>query len=103
MVSTATVVAATLTTCYVAYRTINPSSEYTKERVLWLSVIKQAIMDSEGRGEVEPNLIYRASKWLRYPTRAFFTVCSLAGLSKQQALRFQEDRRDKNAKKILSR
>jgi len=96
MVSTATVVAATLTTCYVAYRTINPSSEYTKERVLWLSVIKQAIMDSEGRGEIEPNLIYRATKWLRYPTRAFFTVCSLAGMSREQAVYLQEAQRQKS-------
>ena len=92
MISTTTAAAATLC-AVVAYRAINPSSEYSKERVLWLTVIKQALMDSEGRGEVEPYLIYRAKKWLRLPTKAFYTVCSLAGLSRQQAIRFQEDRR----------
>ena len=96
MVATATVVA-TLGAAFVAYRVVNPSTEFSKERVLWLSVLRQAIMDSEGRSEVEPDLIYRPSKWLRYPTRAFFTVCSLAGLSRQQAIRFQEDQRAKHA------
>ena len=96
MVATATVVA-TLGAAFVAYRVVNPSTEFSKERVLWLSVIRQCLMDAEGRSEVEPYLIYRASKWLRYPTRAFFTVCSLAGLSRQQAIRFQEDQRAKHA------
>ena len=97
MVSTVTLAVASTLGVFVARdivrATVLPSSEYAKERVLWLSVIRQAIWDSEGRGEVEQNLIYRAKKWLILPTHAFFTVCSLAGLSRQQALRFQEDRR----------
>ena len=92
MLSTTTVAAATLCTV-VAYRAINPSSEYSKERVLWLTVLKQAIMDSEGRGEVEPYLIYRAKKWMTKMTHSFLTVCSLAGMPSTQAYFLQEQQR----------
>jgi hypothetical protein len=93
MVSTTATIVATLGAAHVAYRAVNPSSEFSKERILWLSVIKQALMDAEGRGEIEPYRIVRAKRWLTRPLRGFFTVCSLAGLSKQQALRFQENNR----------
>jgi hypothetical protein len=93
MVSTTATIVATLGAAYVAYHVVNPSSEFSKERILWLSVIKQALMDAEGRGEIEPYRIVRAKRWLTWPLRGFFTVCSLAGLDKQQALRFQENNR----------
>ena len=94
MVATATVVA-TLGAAFVAYRVVNPSTEFSKERVLWLSVIRQCLMDAEGRSEVEPDLIYRATKWLTRLTHSFLTVCSLAGFSKEQAIYLQEEQRRK--------
>ena len=93
MVSTAATIVATLGAAYAACRVVNPSTEFSKERVLWLTVIKQAVADAEGRGEIEPYRVVRAKRWLTWPLRGFFTVCSLAGLSKQQALRFQENNR----------
>ena len=71
------------------------AAEYAKERVLWLSVIRQAILDSEGRGEIEPTLIRRATKWLTRMTYSFLTVCSLAGMSREQAVHLQEMQRRK--------
>lgn len=52
-------------------------------------------MDSEGRSEVEPYLIYRAKKWLTRLTYSFLTVCSLAGMSREQAVYLQESQRRK--------
>jgi len=96
MVATATVVAA-LGAAFVAYRVVNPSTEFSKERVLWLSVLRQAITDSEGRGEIEPYRVVRAKRWLTLPMRGFLTVCSLAGMSREQALYLQEAQRRKLA------
>jgi hypothetical protein len=101
MVSTVTVVASTLGVLMardVVRAVVLPSSEYAKERVLWLSVLRQAIMDSEGRGEIEQPLIYRAKKWLTKLTYSFLTVCSLAGMSRDQAVYLQEAQRRKLAK-----
>lgn len=66
-----------------------------RERILWLTVIKQAIWDSEGRGEIDSTTIYRAVKWLTRMTRSFLTVCSLAGFSETQAYFLQEQQRAK--------
>lgn len=66
-----------------------------RERKLWLSVIRQAQLDSEGRSEVEPKLIRRAQKWLTKMTRSFYTVCSLAGMPATQAEYLQECERKK--------
>jgi hypothetical protein len=63
------------------------------ERKLWLQVIRQAQFDAEGRGEVEPYLIYRAKKWLTRMTYSFLTVCSLAGMPATQAHYLQEQER----------
>jgi hypothetical protein len=76
-------------------RAVLQTSEYAKERVLWLSVLRQAIMDSEGRGEIEQPLVYRAKKWLTKLTYSFLTVCSLAGMSREQAVHLQEMQRRK--------
>jgi len=64
-----------------------------RERVLWLTVVRQAIWDAEGRGEVDAILIYRARKWLTRMTHSFLVVCSLAGMTRTQAYRLQEDKR----------
>lgn len=72
-----------------------------RERILWLTVIKQAQWDAEGRGEVEPRFIYRARRWLTNPLerpwlrRSFLTVCSLAGMPETQAQYLQEAERKK--------
>lgn len=66
-----------------------------RERMLWLRVIHQAVLDSEGRGEVEPKLVRRAQKWLTKMTRSFYTVCSLAGMPATQAEYLQECERKK--------
>lgn len=63
------------------------------ERRLWLTVVRQAIWDSEGRSEVEHHLIYRAQKWLTKPTHAFLSVCSMAGMTETQAYYLQEEMR----------
>jgi hypothetical protein len=64
-----------------------------RERILWLTVVRQAIWDAEGRGEVELKLIYRARKWLTKMTHSFLAVCSLAGMSETQAYYLQEEKR----------
>ena len=92
MVATATVVA-TLGAALVAYRVVNPSTEFSKERVLWLSVIRQCLMDAEGRSEVEPYLMRRAQKWITRLTHSFLAVCSLAGMTREQAIYLQEQQR----------
>lgn len=66
-----------------------------RERILWLTVIRQAIWDSEGRGEIDVTTIYRAQKWLTKMTRSFLTVCSLAGMPATQAEYLQEEQRRK--------
>jgi hypothetical protein len=99
MVSTGMVVASTMGVLMTGdvVRAVLQTSEYAKERVLWLSVLRQAIMDSEGRGEIEQPLIYRAKKWLTRLTYSFLTVCSLAGMSREQAVYLQEAQRRKLA------
>ncbi|HEY6766594.1 MAG TPA: hypothetical protein VI386_17680 [Candidatus Sulfotelmatobacter sp.] len=67
--------------------------EVDSERILWLTVIRQAVWDSEGRGEIDGHLIYLAKRWLTTPSRAFYTVCSLAGISAVQADFLQESER----------
>lgn len=69
-----------------------------RERILWLTVIRQVIWDSEGRGEIDDQTIYRAGKWLTKMTRSFLTVCSLAGMPKTQAEYLQECQRRKLGK-----
>ncbi len=64
-----------------------------QERKLWLTVLRQAQWDAEGKGEVEDYLIYRARKWLTRMTRSFLTVCSLAGMPATQAHYLQEQER----------
>jgi hypothetical protein len=64
-----------------------------QERKLWLTVLRQAQWDAEGKGEVENYLIYRARKWLTRMTRSFLTVCSLAGMPATQAHYLQEQER----------
>ena len=98
MVSTSMVVASTMGALVAGdvVRAVLQTSEYAKERVLWLSVLRQAIMDSEGRGEIEQPLVYRAKKWLTKLTYSFLTVCSLAGMSREQAVHLQEMQRRKN-------
>ena len=95
MVSTSMVVASTMGALVAGdvVRAVLQTSEYAKERVLWLSVLRQAIMDSEGRGEIEQPLVYRAKKWLTKLTYSFLTVCSLAGMSREQAVHLQEMQR----------
>ena len=66
-----------------------------RERILWLTVLRQAIWDSEGRGEVDAMTIYHAKKWLTRMTRSFLVVCSLAGMPKTQAEYLQEQERKK--------
>lgn len=72
-----------------------------RERILWLTVLRQALWDAEGRGEVEPHLRYLAQRWLTNPLnrswlrRSFFTVCSLAGMPETQAEYLQEQERKK--------
>ena len=97
MVSTSRVVATTMGALVAGdvVRAVLQTSEYAKERVLWLSVLRQAIMDSEGRGEIEQPLVYRAKKWLTKLTYSFLTVCSLAGMSREQAVHLQEMQRRK--------
>ena len=97
MVSTSMVVASTMGALVAGdvVRAVLQTSEYAKERVLWLSVLRQAIMDSEGRGEIEQPLVYRAKKWLTKLTYSFLTVCSLAGMSREQAVHLQEMQRIK--------
>ena len=97
MVSTSMVVASTMGALVAGdvVRAVLQTSEYAKERVLWLSVLRQAIMDSEGSGEIEQPLVYRAKKWLTKLTYSFLTVCSLAGMSREQAVHLQEMQRRK--------
>ena len=97
MVSTSMVVASTMGALVAGdvVRAVLQTSEYAKERVLWLSVLRQPIMDSEGRGEIEQPLVYRAKKWLTKLTYSFLTVCSLAGMSREQAVHLQEMQRRK--------
>ena len=97
MVSTSMVVASTMGALVAGdvVRAVLQTSEYAKERVLWLSVLRQAIMYSEGRGEIEQPLVYRAKKWLTKLTYSFLTVCSLAGMSREQAVHLQEMQRRK--------
>ena len=71
------------------------ADDTSKERVLWLTVIKQAVLDSEGFQDVEEPLIRRARKWLTKLTHSFLAVCSLAGLTHQQAILLQEEQRRK--------
>jgi hypothetical protein len=66
-----------------------------REKILWLTVIRQAIWDSEGRGEIDDMTIYHATKWLTRTTRSFMTVCSLAGMPATQAEFLQEEQRKK--------
>jgi hypothetical protein len=66
-----------------------------RERILWLTVIRQAVMDSEGRADVETYLIRRAVKWLTRLTHSFLDVCSLAGMTREQALFLMEAQRRK--------
>lgn len=68
-----------------------------RERILFLSVIRQAQFDAEGRGEVEPHLRYLAKRWLTTMSRSFLTVCSLAGMPATQAHFLQEAERKKYA------
>ena len=102
MVSTVTVIASTLG-AFVVHDVVHdvvravvlPSTEYAKERVLWLSVIRQCLMDAEGRGEIENHLIRRAQKWITRLTHSFLAVCSLAGMSREQAIYLQEQQRQR--------
>ena len=66
-----------------------------KEKILWLTVIRQAIWDSEGRGEIDDMTIYHAVQWLTKMTRSFLSVCSLAGMPATQAHYLQERQRRK--------
>lgn len=70
-----------------------------RERILWLTVLRQAIWDSEGRGEIDEMTIYHATKWLTKMTRSFLTVCSLAGMPRTQAEYLQEGQRRKLGRK----
>jgi hypothetical protein len=72
-----------------------PYEPADRERLLWLTVLKQAIWDSEGRSEVDHTTIYRAVKWLTKPTHAYFDVCAMAGMEYQKALCLQELQRCK--------
>lgn len=63
------------------------------EKVLWLTVIRQAQWDAEGRGEVDARIRYLAIRWLTTMSRSFLTVCSLAGMPKTQAYCLQEQER----------
>lgn len=65
------------------------------ERMLFLTVVRQAIWDSEGRSEVDARLIRLAKRWLTTRSRSFYTVCSLAGLPAVQAKFIQEQQRAK--------
>lgn len=69
-----------------------------RERILWLTVLRQAVWDSEGRGEVDATTIYRAAKWLTRMTHSFLAVCSLAGMPREQAIFLQEEQRRKLGK-----
>lgn len=64
-----------------------------RERILWLTVLRQAKWDAEGRGEIEPHLQYLAQRWLTKMTRSFLAVCSLAGMPETQAHFLQEQER----------
>jgi len=66
-----------------------------RERILWLTVIRQCCWDAEGRGEVDAMTRYHAQKWLTRMTRSFLAVCSLAGMPKTQAEYLQEMERKK--------
>jgi hypothetical protein len=68
-----------------------------REKILWLRVIHQAILDSEGRGEIDLQLQDLAKWWLTNTTRAFLTVCSRAGMPTVQAHLLQEQQREKYA------
>jgi len=65
------------------------------EKLLWLSVVRQAQWDAEGRGAVGPRLRYLAVRWLTTMSRSFLTVCSLAGMPTTQAYYLQEQERRK--------
>ena len=68
-----------------------------RERLLWLSVIRQAQFDAEGRGEIDDRLRYLAKRWLTTMSRSFLIVCSLAGMPATQAHYLQEQERKKYA------
>lgn len=68
------------------------------ERKLFLTVVRQAQFDAEGRGEVDQRLVRLAKRWLTTASRSFFHVCALAGLSRNQATLLQEQERGKWAR-----
>jgi hypothetical protein len=55
------------------------------ELSVWLSVIRLAQEDAEGRGMVEPFTRYLAQRWLTTPSRSFYHVCALANIDRVQA------------------
>lgn len=63
------------------------------EKKLWLTVVRQAQFDAEGRGEVDARVRYLAIRWLTTLSRSFLAVCSLAGMGKDQAICLQEQER----------
>jgi hypothetical protein len=63
------------------------------EKMLWLTVIRQAQWDAEGRGEVDVTIRRLAVRWLTTFSRSFLTVCSLAGMERGQAICLQEKER----------
>lgn len=69
--------------------------ETDAEKKLWLTVIRQAQFDAEGRGAVDGHLRYLAVRWLTKMSRSFLTVCSLAGMPTTQAEYLQEQERRK--------
>lgn len=70
-------------------------TEYEKEKILWLSVIRLAQSDAEGLGFVSGMARHLAIRWLTVRSRSFEEVCSFAGLSSEQAKLIQELSRTK--------
>lgn len=73
--------------------TLDP--EYTRERVLWLTVLKLAQADASGEGFASSILQHLAQRWLTTPHRDFDTVISHAGLTPEQGKLIQQIERTK--------
>lgn len=69
--------------------------EIDAEKKLWLTVVRQAQMDSEGRGEIDQRLVRLAKRWLTTASRSFFHVCALAGLDRLQAEKLLKQERQR--------
>lgn len=69
--------------------------EFTRERIMWLAVIRLAQADANGEGFAPLNTQHLAQRWLVTPHLDFSTVCSHAGLTQEQTKLLQDQERRK--------